>query len=547
MFIKKILVLSILISAITGCSQRGEWNAEYGTAPATTPSQIQGVYYYPEYGIYGQTGHNTGLTTINGTKTISVLLPMSGPNSAVGRGISTSLELAFLQRRYENISVTFFDLTGNRTQKQDIIATALSEQPDIVLGPVFAEDVRLVRDMKPSDLPVLSFSSDTSALGGGVMTMALVPAQSVEVIVKEISNDKANGFVILAPSTSSGKLMAGSAVLAANTYDVPVAGLFYYNEGDTESVKQAAQRAAMFVARSAANTRAREILSDILLKESLTSTQKSSVTTQLEKISKSDTIGKVPYDAVLFLGNANDSRNIASFLRYYDVATRDVQFYGTAIWDGAEFQNDLTMTGAKFAALPAISESFTRLYEQAAGNIPSRLDTFGFDAANLAIGMLYSSKSSAAYLLDPSGYKGLDGLFRLRPDGASERALNVMELTGGGDTRLRRPAPVNFLTPVYSVPAYQTSQAKEIALISKGINPTDYINIPEHLRVKYKSKTYGANMTAEPGGTQTTDTTQIVIMPEDDRDIDIYADPDFQPIGLEQIDRQLIDSVEVYE
>jgi hypothetical protein len=541
MLMTRIFGLFALISALAGCVQQSDWHSEYGEAPTTEPHRMQNDFHYPEYEIYGYEDAPRMLYPSDGLKNVAVLLPLSGPNSAVGSGIDNSVQMAFMQHRYDNISVTFYDISGNRLQKQSVITNALASAPDVVIGPVFAEDARLVRDMKPTGLPVLSFTSDASAIGDGVMTMALMPAQSVETIVREMTRDNVPGFIIMAPKTASGRRMAGAAVQAANIYDIPIAGLFYYTEGDSDSIKQAAQKASMHAARSAANTKAREILSDILIRETLSPAEKSSLNAQLERISKSDTLGPVPYGAVLFLGGAGDTKSIASFLRYFDVAPRDAGFYGTALWDGTDLLGDFSMIGAKYAALPAQSEDFSKLYEQVAGKRPSRLDTFGFDAANLVIGMLASHKQPAAYLLDPSGYKGMDGLFRLKPNGTSERALQIAELNGSGTARLNRSAPTNFMTPIYSTRSNQTWNAEEIELTGPGVNPLNHIRIPERLRGKYKSKTYGANA-GIAAQTAPADAT-VVILPEDDGNV--VESPDFQPNSLERIDRTLIDSVEL--
>lgn len=544
MFIKRFLGLSVLLLTLVGCVKPGEnrdWNADYGTMPTGAPAQIQSGLYYAEYDMYGRPDNFYGQAPAE-LKNVSVLLPMSGPNSAVGKSISRSVEMAFLKNRYSNVSVTFYDLTGNKAEKQGVIFNALATNPDVVIGPIFAEDARLVRDMKPETLPVLTFSSDTSAIGNGVMTTALIPSQSVEVIVKEMINDHATGLVIMAPKTPSGERMASAAVQATNLYDMPLSGLFYYDEGNTDSIKAATQKAAMYVARSGANTKARKILADILVKENLTASEKASIEKQLEKISKSDTLGNVPYDAILFLGNASDSKTIASFLRYYDVAARDARFYGTALWDNSELLKDFSMAGARFAALPPISPEFTNIYEQVSGGTPSRLDSFGYDAANLVLAMLHSSKDPAAFLLDPSGYRGLDGLFRLRPAGQSERALEIVETNGSGTTRLVRASPRDFMTPIYNIDSRKLSRVSEMDLVGPGVNPMDYIKIPQHLTEKYHSKTFGANTKpvakVEP-------TTEVVILPEDDSDP--VTTEEFKPISLEPIDRKLIDSVEIEE
>lgn len=531
------LVSCLLTAACVG-NRPTQWNTELAELPVGAPSQIKSDFDYPELGVIATAPSPITMTSPGNAKTVAVLLP----DNTAGRGISKSVEMAFLRREHNNISVNFYDLTGNTMQKQNIITNVLMTEPDIVIGPLFAADASMIRDTKPADLPVLSFTSDMNALGGGVMTMALVPAQSIEAVVHQMSRDRATRVIILAPKTASGELMAGASLAAAGAYDISVSGLLYYNENDTESIKEAAKAAAMYDARVAANNRARQVLSDILVKETLTPAQKSSLRSQLDKISRADTIGRAPFDAVLFLGTAADSKSLASFLRYYDVANRDANFYGTTLWDGDVLATDLTMSGAKFATMPAADTNFVTMYEHMTGTRPTRLDGFGFDAANLAIGMLYSSKSPAAYLLDPSGYRGLDGLFRLRPNGISERALEIVELNGTGTPRVMVPAPSNFMAPLYNINPANIRAISDTYMNTDGINPMDFISIPDNLRSKYKSKTFGANTTSPVPNPQSQN---IEIMPEDDREI--VTNPEFTPIGTDRIDRKLIDVVEISE
>ena len=217
--------------------------------------------------------------------------------------------------------------------------------------------------------------------------------------------------------------------------------------------------------------------------------------------------------------------------------------YGTALWDGTNITNDITMSGAKYAALPPVNENFTTLYEQVAGVPASRLATFGYDAANMAMGMINSTKSNAAYLLDPSGYMGMDGLFRLKPTGDNERALRIVKLNGSGTLTPVRAAPTSFIAPLYNIEQRHISPANEMTLRSPGINPNSYLNIPERFRSKYRSKTYGANMTNTPVVQQSAEV--ITIMPEDDRDI--ITTSDYTPVELENVSRSFIDSIEIEE
>lgn len=521
-----------LAASLTGCGvgyptmDKTDWFGEYDTLTTGTPAEMYGTY---------------DVSMDTAPHSMAVLLPLSGDNATVGRSIRASIELAVLQNAPETLSVSFYDTSAN---PENTINTVLASNPEIVIGPLFADNARILRDLKSDALPVLAFTSDESAVGDGVMSMSLLPNNSIEVIISEMTSNTKKGAIFMAPDTPVGHMMAGAAENAARIYNVPVRGIFFYNAGNTDSIKNASAAASMNAARVAANNKAREILSDVLTTQRLTALEKSSLNMQLERISKSDTIGTLPYDAVLMLGSGDDAKTIASFLRYYGVGARDAQIYGTAMWDGTDVASDFTLTGARYATMPQIDEKFVNSYTSMAGYAPTRLAAFGYDAANMAIGMIYSNKTDAAYLLDPSGYVGTNGLLRLMPSGTNERALRVMELDGTGTPREIRPAQQNFMTPLYTMRSGKTYSADAMELDTRGINPTDYINLPERLRGQYKSKTFGANMSyAAPAPVQSAPIT--IVTPTEDTPTIIA--PNFKPVSLESVAREYIDSVEIIE
>ena len=335
--------------------------------------------------------------------------------------------------------------------------------------------------------------------------------------------------------------MAGTAKHASEIYDMPLAGIFYYTEHDSESIKNAAANASMYNARSAAHTRARQVISDVLTNEQLSSIEESNLNRQLEKLDKTDTLGGVPYNAVLFLGNGDDTKSLASFLRYYDVSARDARFYGTTMWDGSDVISDFTMSGSKFATLPDTNPGFAVVYEQIAGTQPNRLATFGYDAANMAIGMIYSDKSDAAYLLDPSGYMGTDGLFRMTPNGASERALRILELNGTNTPTESKSAPRNFMKPLYNIDQQKIKPADSMDLETPGIDPDDYITLPERISDKYRSKTIGATTKSAP----VMQKSKLVAIVADEEES--VQSSEYKPVKLESVSRSYIDEYEVSE
>lgn len=531
----KFLIFVAVLLAGCGANQYEKTNQ----IASSNPTDIRDGYSYST-NMYGSNYDGPSANVV-------VLLPMTGNNKTIGNNIKTSIETAFLRKPNQNIHVSFYDLSGTKTNKYDVMQNALGENPDVIIGPIFAEDAITLREIKPSKTPVISFTSDVSALGDNIMTMNLIPTQSIETIMQQMLNDGVKSMIILAPDDKSGGLMASVANRASSVYDIKNNGLFYYTPNNSESIKETAKRASMYNARNAANTRAREVLSDILTRESLTPGAKYNMRKQLEKISRTETLGDLPYDAILFLGNGEDSKTLVSFLRYYGVGNRDAAFYGTTLWNNSDITSDFTMSGAKYATLPEISDGFNTLYSMMSGHDADLLSAFGYDAANLALGMIYSNKDQSSYFFDPSGYNGTTGVFRIQPTGESERALRVMELNGSGIASMIKPTPTNFLVPLYNVKTTNLRSVPEKELVTRGINPGDYINIPEELRKKsaYKTKTFGAHYIDNENENSEQRYAPIQIYESDTSET--VSNPEYEPVELEKISREYIDSVEINE
>lgn len=530
MHIKNILYYLFGLILLSGCTGshiggRTDWSDEYGTLTAGTPIQMQ-------YGhdIDDDTPHN-----------IAVLLPLSGDGAPVGRTIRTSIEMATLQNAPRGLNLSFYDTAQNLSET---ITNVLASNPEIIIGPVFSNDARTLRDAKSSEIPVLSFTSDATAIGDGVMTMALMPNNGIDTIVQEMKSDNRQKFIVFAPNNNSGHLMAGAAIAASEINNIELIGIFYYDEKNPDSIKSTAEIASMNTARTVAHTRARQVLSDIITNERLTAIERSNLNTQLEKLSKTDALGRVPFDSVLFLGNGDDTKSLASYLRYYNVGANDAKFYGTPMWDGSDITSDFTMTGAKYASLPPIDSEFSTTYEKISGGMANTLAAFGYDATKLAIGMIYSDKSNAAYLLDPSGYIGTNGIFRLNPNGDNERAMRIMELNGTGIAREVKPAPSDFLKPLYNINPHKISAADSMELQTTGIDPDDFIKIPERFQSKYRSKTIGANTSVSTNVTQTAEPIEIISTEENSETL---TSSEYKPIKLESVRRSYIDEYEIEE
>ncbi|MDR1071817.1 MAG: penicillin-binding protein activator, partial [Rickettsiales bacterium] len=341
MFIKKLVFLLGGLAFLNGCVDGGgrEWGREWSGSDPAAPTEMS----------EGPAGEYGTEPVDNTLKTVSVLLPLSGPNGAIGTGIQHAIEIAFFQKQPRNIMVSFHDISGKNEDRRRVVDMVLSNNPDLIIGPLFADDAEMLKEMKPANLAALTFTSAKRALGDGVFTLALLPNQAVEAIVKQVGAEERQKLLILAPDTATGYMLANNALLAAKTYGVDVAGLYFFTEQDAADMKSLAEEVSLYQARVSNLVNAKEILSDVLINQKLTAAEKDSVKSQLDDMNKRDSLGEAPFDSVLFLGTAADSKTLGAYLRYYDVTAGTTQFYGSALWDTDMAYRDSSLAGGEYA------------------------------------------------------------------------------------------------------------------------------------------------------------------------------------------------------
>jgi ABC-type branched-subunit amino acid transport system substrate-binding protein len=90
--------------------------------------------------------------------------------------------------------------------------------------------------------------------------------------------------------------------------------------------------------------------------------------------------------------------------------------------------------------------SFVARYSRKYGSEPSRVATLAYDGASLVAALSRqqgANRFSESVLQNPSGFSGVDGVFRFRADGTNERGLAVVMISNNA-TQVVSPAPKTF-------------------------------------------------------------------------------------------------------
>jgi hypothetical protein len=154
-------------------------------------------------------------------------------------------------------------------------------------------------------------------------------------------------------------------------------------------------------------------------------------------------------DAMFLPAGREELPSLAPLLASSDLTSGRVQFLGTGQWDYPNIGGERALIGGWYPAPdPKGWSNFVQRYSKTYASVPPRLASLAYDAVSLAVSLSQNppgQRYDMGQLTRASGFAGIDGLFRLLPDGTCERGLAILEVREGGPVVID-PAPSSFAT-----------------------------------------------------------------------------------------------------
>lgn len=390
---RKYILLIFLLAFTAGCGGRiSQTERDFSKAPA------------------GGTGVKT--------KT-AFLLPLSGPNAAVGESFQNAALMAGLEWPGESAEVLFYDTKGTPEGTVEAYQKAQEDSPDVFVGPVFAADVRAVREQKP-DKPIISFTSDTSVLGNGVYSVALLIPQQIQRIVEYACEQGQRRFALIGPKDKTGDIVVQAfenAVQSCPGMEIAHRSLYQPSSNDltTPVVKIAPP---------------------------LIDPRRKNLTRREKELIKNPSADRLSFDALFLFEQGIKLEQLVSILYYYDVLPQIVPFYGLAT---LRHTRNTQLAGAYFADVPQNRLNiFKTKYKEGFEKNALPVASFGYDAFSLVSFLSGKGALDEAALTDPLGFQGVNGRFRLNTDGTNDRLLEVFQIRSMGYIRQVSAAAADF-------------------------------------------------------------------------------------------------------
>ena len=304
------------------------------------------------------------------------------------------------------IGLRVYSDAGQPAQAASVAASAAQEGAQVILGPLFADAATAAgQAVTGRGLSVLSFSNNPAVAGGNVFLLGQTFGNTADSLMRHAVAQGTGRVLVVHERNAAGEIgrQAIEAAIARNGGSLAgVQGFDFSQQGVVEALPAITEAARSSGAQAIFFT--------------------------------SNTAGALPL--------------LTQLLQENRLGPDVIQYIGLTRWDIPPETLALASVQGGWFALPdpTLQSQFTARYTAAYGEAPHPLAWLAYDGI-AAIGALASSGNPQALspqaLTQPQGFAGVGGVFRLRPDGTSDRGLAIATIRDNAVTVLV-PAPRSF-------------------------------------------------------------------------------------------------------
>lgn len=341
--------------------------------------------------------------------TAAILLPMTGPAASTGAALFNAAQLALFEVADKTFTLVPYDTKGTPEGAAAAVQQAISNTPDIILGPLFSGEVAAAAPLaRQAHIPMIAFSADRTVAGGGVYVLGFLPgAQGLRIASFAARHGKPR-LAILAPSNDYGQRVAQEVANGSGSLGIVLAGTQYYDEASLD------------------------------------------LAAPIKRLMKGAANGDPGFDAILLPDEGSRLRSVASSLALNGLDPARTKLLGTMLWSDSNPSAEPALLGGWYP-MPATAAhaDFDGRYAKAFGAKPPRIASLGYDGAALAAVLARKTPRDFGVnaLTSTAGFAGVDGLFRLLADGTTERGYAIDEVGANGAVQQVDPAPSSFGSP----------------------------------------------------------------------------------------------------
>jgi len=348
-----------------------------------------------------------GGTPTRGAMPVALLVPHGSADaqeSQLARDLENAARLAVSDLSGVQIDLRVYGTAGQAQQAQQAALNAASDGARIIVGPLHAESANAVAvAMAPRNVNVLAFSNNPTIAGGNLFILGQTFQNTANRLARYATGQGKSRIMAVYSDNLAGQLGRAAIEQAVRANGATLAGSVGYE------FSQAGVLNAVPNIRQTAETNAADAI-----------------------FLTANTAGALPLFSQMLPENG--------------LGPDRIQYMGLSRWDTPPQTLELPGVQGGWFALPDPNRSaqFTNRFQAASGRAPHPIAGLAYDGI-AAIGALAQSGQDLGRgsLTQSAGFQGVNGVFRLRPDGTNERGLAVATITDN-KVRVLSPAPQSF-------------------------------------------------------------------------------------------------------
>jgi branched-chain amino acid transport system substrate-binding protein len=302
----------------------------------------------------------------------AMLLPLSGDAAALGRSLQSAIELG----GGPGLGISVIDSGSTPDAAIAAARQALDQGANLIVGPVFSDQVEALRGVVPSDVPILTLSNNADLAGNGVFVFGVTPAQSVQAVFSLAAQRNMGRIAVVAPPGALGAQSIAAAQDASRKLGIRL---------DPPLVRESS--AGLLDALSAG--------------------------------------GGLP-DAI-YLPTADAT--LGPFAEA--LAGSGIQLMGSTQWAALDLGGIRALQGAWFAAPdPLRFAAFDQAFREATGETAGIIAGLAYDGAELLRTLARTGEQNRRGVTRKEGFSGVVGPYRFDPSGECQRGLSVLSIDG---------------------------------------------------------------------------------------------------------------------
>lgn len=340
---------------------------------------------------------------------VALLVP-GGTGSAdvdwLARSLTNAAKLAAADAKGATIDLRVYNTSGDAAQAAATAQKAVAEGAKIILGPLHGDAANAAGlAVAPQNVNVIAFSNNPAIAGGNVFVIGNTFQNTANRLVKYAGGQGKRRIMIVAEDDPAGQIGAAAIQTAIARNGAQVAG-----QANHAVSMEGINRIVPSVAAAAKSGNVDAIF--------MTANQGAVLPYLTEALSKAG------------------------------VSSATTQMMGLTRWDQPAARLQLPGVQEGWFAVPdtTLRAQFDQRYRAAYGEAPHELGSLAYDGVAAIASLVRAGKANALTsrgLTQGSGFAGVNGVFRFRPDGTNERGLAIATIRNK-QLVILDPAPRSF-------------------------------------------------------------------------------------------------------